>query len=167
MKGDMRYTYPLWQMGFILLLIALSTIIGFTSDYKFSNGTDSFLLQLSLDGFGFWSLSAWLAVLVMYLLIFRWKMQQHNKRNPGRQMKFMTLKAQEYLEDDELFEEVTRRATQKVYSYFTVALPFLAAFYLIVPFGKFGMLNILLMLAIGQYFIYYRTIRRYMKEDAE
>ena len=46
MKGDMRYTYPLWQMGFILLLIALSTIIGFTSDYKLSNGTDSFLLQI-------------------------------------------------------------------------------------------------------------------------
>ena len=45
-------------------------------------------------------------------------------------MKFMTLKAQEYIEDDELFEEVTRRATQKVYSYFTVALPFLAGLYL-------------------------------------
>lgn len=167
MKGDMRYSYPIWQMGFILLLIALTTIIGYTWDYEFSNDTDSFLFQLNLEGFGFWGLAAWLAVLVMYLLIFGWKIHLHNKRNPSHQLKIMTLKPQEYMEDDELFEEVTRRATQKVYSYFTVALPFLATFFLILPIGKFGMLNALLLLAIGQYFIYYRTMRRYMKEDAE
>ena len=27
------------------------------------------------------------------------------------------------MDDDELFQEVTRRATQKVYSFFSVALP--------------------------------------------
>ncbi|MFC5602623.1 hypothetical protein [Sporosarcina koreensis] len=167
MKGDMRYTYPLWQMGFILLLIALTTIIGLALDYELSNGKESFLFEFSLEGAGFWSLAAWLAVLVIYLLLFGWKMHLHNKRNPSRQMKFMTLKPQEYMEDDELFEEVTRRATQKVYSYFTVALPFLASFFLILPIGKFGMLNALLLLAIGQYFIYYRTMRGYVKEDTE
>ncbi|WP_262176332.1 hypothetical protein [Saccharococcus sp. Marseille-Q5394] len=167
MKGDMRYTYPIWQMGFILLLIALTTIIGFTLDYELSNGTDSFLFQFSLEGVGFWCLAAWLVLLVIYLLIFGWKMHYHNKRNPSRQMKFLTLKPQEYMEDDELFEEVTRRATQKVYSYFTVALPFLASLFLILPIGKFGMLNALLLLAFGQYFIYYRSIRQYMEKDAE
>lgn len=167
MKGDMRYTYPIWQMGFILLLIALTTIIGFTLDYELSNGMDSFLFQFSLEGVGFWCLAAWLALLVIYLLIFGWKMHHHNKRNPSRQLKFLTLKPQEYMEDDELFEEVTRRATQKVYSYFTVALPFLASLFLILPIGKFGMLNALLLLAFGQYFIYYRSIRQYMEKDAE
>ena len=167
MKGDMRYAYPIWQMGFILLLIGLTTIIGFTSDYVLSNGKDGFLFQISLEGISFWYFAAWLALLVFYLLIFSWKISKHNKRNPSRQMKLMTFKPQEYMEDDELFEEVTRRATQKVYSYFTVALPSSAALFLMLPIGKFGMLNILLLLAIGQYFIYYRTIRRYMKEDAE
>ena len=167
MKGDMRYTYPIWQMGFIVLLIALTSIIGFMSDFEYSNAPESFLFQFNLDGLGFWCLLAWLIVLVMYLLIFRWKIHHHNKRNPSHQLKIMTLKPQEYMEDDELFEEVTRRATQKVYSYFTVGLPFLATIFLILPIGKVGMLNILLLLAIGQYFIYYRTMRRYMKEDTE
>ena len=129
MKGDMRYTYPIWQMGFILLLISLTTIIGFTSDYVLSNGKDGFLFQISLEGISFWYFAAWLALLVFYLIIFSWKIHKHNKRNPSRQMKIMTLKPQKYMEDDELFEEVTRRATQKVYSYFTVALPFSAAFF--------------------------------------
>ena len=72
--------------------------------------------------------AAWLAFLVFYLTMYLvGKCSKHNKRNPSRQMKFMTLKPQEYMEDDELFEEVTRRATQKVYSYFTVALPFLSS----------------------------------------
>jgi len=33
--------------------------------------------------------------------------------------------------------------------------------------GGIGMLNALLLLAIGQYFIYYRTMRGYVKEDTE
>ncbi|GEN84613.1 hypothetical protein SLU01_29250 [Sporosarcina luteola] len=164
MKGDMRYSYPLWQMGFIVLLIALTTIIGFTADY--AKSTDSFIFQFTLEGDSFWYMAAWLAVLVFYMILFKWKLHQHNKRNPDHQMKFTSFKPQEYMADDELFEEVTRRATQKAYSYFTVALPLLATMYLILPIGKFGMLNALLLLAIGQYFVYYRTIRRYMAEDA-
>jgi hypothetical protein len=167
MKGDMRYTYPLWQMGFILLLVALVTIIGYTLDYELFTSTSSFLFEFQLEGVGFWCVAVWLVVLVIYLTIFSLKMNHHNKRNPSRQLKLMTLKPQEYMEDDELFEDVTRRATQKVYSYFTVALPSAAALFLILPIGKFGMLNILLFLAIGQYFIYYRTIRLYMKEDID
>ncbi|WP_252504494.1 hypothetical protein [Sporosarcina sp. Marseille-Q4943] len=167
MKGDMRYSYPLWQMGCVLLLIALTTIIGFTSDYELSHGTDSFISQVNLEGDSFWYFALWLALLVFYMVVFRWKLHQHNKRNPAHRMRFTTFKPQEYMEDDELFEDVTRRATQKVYSYFTIALPFLATLFLILPIGKFGMLNILLLLVIGQYYIYFWTIRRYMKDDAE
>ncbi|WP_336825564.1 hypothetical protein [Sporosarcina sp. USHLN248] len=167
MKGDMRFTYPLWQMGFILLLIGITTIIGIASDYKLTNSADSFLFEFTLEGNSFWYTAIWLAVLLIYLVIFRWKLHQHNKRNTGHKLKFSSLKPQEYMNDDELFEDVTRRATQKVYSYFTIALPFVAGFFLILPIGKFGMLNVLLLLAIGQYFIYYRTIRKYMAEDTD
>ncbi|MFD1206260.1 hypothetical protein ACFQ38_14270 [Sporosarcina contaminans] len=167
MKGDMRFTYPLWQMGFILLLIGITTIIGIASDYKLTNSTDSFLFEFTMEGNSFWYFAIWLAILLIYLALFRWKLHQHNKRNTDHKLKFSSLKPQEYMNDDELFEDVTRRATQKVYSYFTIALPIVAGFFLILPIGKFGMLNVLLLLAIGQYYIYYRTIRKYIAEDTD
>jgi len=163
-KNDMRVTYPLWQMGSIVILMALVLMIGYTSSFMvFADG--GFEFQINLEdklGVGF---SATLLVLVLYMSLFSWKVFKHNRRLPERKIKMLSFKPQEYMEDDELFEEITKRATKKVYSYYTWALPALAGLYMGAPIGRAWMIFGILLVAAGQYLIYYSTIKKFIKED--
>lgn len=81
---------------------------------------------------------------------------------PKQKISMTTYKPQEYLEDDELFQDVTKQATKKVYTYFAWALPIMAVVYLMLPIGKMWMTVGVLLLAAGQYWIYYRTIKKFI-----
>lgn len=83
---------------------------------------------------------------------------------PEHKIKMGTFKPQEYLEDDEMFEEITKQATKKVYTYYTMILPILAAWYFILPISKTWMIMGILILAAGQYWIFYRTIQKFVSE---
>lgn len=166
MKNDMRITYPLWQMGFIGILMGLVLIIGFSSTFEvFDDGGFEFEFSLGND-MPFIFLGC-LAVFLLYSAIFHWKVSQHNKRMPKYKINTMSWKPQEYMEDDELFQEITKRATKKVYTYFVWALPLLAGFYAVLPLGRIWMISGLFLVAMGQYWIYYRTIKKYVAEEDE
>jgi len=162
MKKDMRITYPLWQMGTAMILIVVVLMTGFSSN-PFEDG----VIKFFTDGQGKLGVLKGILVLVfvVYFLLFYWRVVQHNKRMPKHKINLFSLKPQEYMEDDELFQEVTKRATKKVYTYFVWTIPFLAGLSMGVQSGTIGTVIGLLLLSMGQYLIYYREIRKYMEVD--
>jgi len=164
MKKDMRVSYPLWQMGSIIILMILVLTIGYSSTFTvFDEGGFEFQANIE-NGLGV-VFSFTLLLLVFYMSLFSWKVFKHNRRLPESKINMLSIKPQEYMEDDELFEEITKRATKKVYSYYTWALPVLAGLYIGVPVGRTWMIFGILLVAAGQYLIYYKAIRKYVTED--
>ena len=164
MKKDMRVSYPLWQAGSIVIIMALVLMIGYSSSFTIFND-GGFEFQATIENklgvaFGFT-----LLILVLYMSLFSWKVFKHNRRLPERKINMLSIKPQEYMEDDEVFEEITKRATKKVYTYFVWALPLLAGLYSGLPISRTWMIVGILLVAVGQYWIYYRTIRKYVREE--
>ena len=140
-------------------------LIGYSSTFTiFEDG--GFEFGFSIDSKLYGSLfSGALMGLVIYMTVFSWKVYRHNKKMPNQKINMLSFRPQEYMEDDELFQEITKRATKRVYSYFVVALPVLAGFYMGLPIGRTWMIFGILFVALGQYWIYYRTIRKYVTEE--
>ena len=166
MKGDMRVSMPLWQMGSIVILMVLVLMIGLSSTFTaFDDGGFEFELQLQNGPaivFG-----VFLIVFFLYMAIFYGFVAKHNKLFPEQKINILSIKPPEYMDDDELFEEMTKRATKKVYTYFVWALPILAGFYIGAPIGRTWMVLGILLLALGQYWIYYSTMRKFLKGEEE
>lgn len=161
MKNDMRITYPLWQMGITVIAMVLTGLVGLSSVFTVGGRT------FEVDVLGEWGV-IWgvvLLVFVFYLALFTWNVAKHNKRMPKHKINVFSLKPQEYMEDDELFQEVTKRATKKVYTYFVLSIPLFAGLSLGLQVGTIGMVMGLLLLSMGQYLIYYTEIRKYVGVD--
>ena len=166
MENDMRITYPLWQMGIIAFLIGFIVVLNFTTTFTtFDDGGFEFALSLE-NGLPYVFLG-FNSLFILYVVIFNLKVKQHNRRMPGRKIDLTSWKPQEYMEDDELFQEITKRATKKVYAYFVLVLPALSAIYIVLPISKVWMVSGILLIAMGQYWIYYRTIKKYVAEEDE
>lgn len=163
MKNDMRVRYPVWQMGFIAIIMALVFLIGESAEFElYDDGGFTFTTQLE-----FWSgiiVATLLLTVFMMLILFIRSVSKHNKNFPRRKISLFSFRPQEFMDDDELFREVTRRATQKVYSFFSVALPIIAALFIILPVPRVWMVLGILALSLVQYLIYYSTIRKYVTE---
>ncbi|MFJ7934936.1 hypothetical protein [Sporosarcina sp. NPDC096371] len=159
MKKDFRIQYPLWQIGFLLV----ATIGLFASQ----GGISDLISALNLEAIG--------GVIVLFLgvlfigfgLTFRKRLAAHNKNNPDRRLSLFQLKPFEYIEDDEGWQFITRRASQKVYAFFTGALPVSLYIHLWFQVPRYGVVINILVLAIMQYLIYYLELRKYVEEDIE
>ncbi len=162
MKNDMRITYPLWQMGATMILMIVVLMTDFSSN-PFADG----VIKIFTDGQGKLGVLKGIIVLIFvaYFLLFYWLVVQHNKRMPKHKINLFSLKPQEYMEDDELFQEVTKRATKKVYSYFVWSIPLVAGLSIGFQAGTIGTVIGLLFLSMGQYFIYYKEIKKYTGAD--
>ena len=164
MKKDMRITYPLWQMGSIVILMVLVLVMGFSSTFTtFEDGGFEFAVNLEGEFGMIWGGA--LFVFIIYLLLFTWNVGKHNRLMPNHKINAFSLKPQEYMEDDELFQEVTKRATKKVYSYFVWSIPLLAGLSIGFQAGTIGTVMGLLFLSMGQYLIYYKEIKKYTGVD--
>jgi hypothetical protein len=163
MKSDMRVTFPLWIMWFILLIAVSIYSIGTTGLIE-GRGTDEFTFSISLESN--LTLFAILFVLIWGTLIsFFIKIFKHNRKHPDKKLSPLYLNPPEYLEDDELFQQATGLATKKVYTFFVTAIPVLAVLYLVLPIGKMWMIIGLLLLGFMQNLIYYLEIRKYVAEE--
>ncbi|HJF31433.1 MAG TPA: hypothetical protein K8V56_06585 [Sporosarcina psychrophila] len=161
MKNDMRITYPLWQMGVIVIAMLLTWLVGLSSVFTVGDRT----LEVNIQGeWGVvWGVA--LLVFVFYLALFTWNVAKHNKRMPNHKINVFSWKPQEYMEDDELFQEFTKRATKNVYTYFVWSIPLFAGLSLGLQLGTIGMIMGLLLLSLGQYLIYYTQIKKYVEVD--
>ena len=162
MKKDFRIQYPLWQIGFLLMITLGLTGLG--------EGIWDLSVVLNVDNPEMfeWIIGFFCAVLFIgFGLIFRKRLTAHNKNYPNRRLSFFQLRPFEYIEDDEGWQFITRRASQKVYAFFTGALPISLYIHLWFQIPRYGVVINILVLAIMQYLIYYLEIRKYVKEDLE
>jgi len=166
MKNDMRITYPLWQMGSIVILMGLVFLIGNSAKFEVYN-EGGFMLSVDLDLVTGLIVYVLLLLYLITLITFIVKIGKHNKRFPLKKISLLSLKPQEYMDDDELFQEVTKRATQKVYSFFSVAIPTIAIFFIMLPIDRVWMILGVLSMSLFQYLIYYVTLRKYVTPQTD
>ncbi|MCM3611438.1 hypothetical protein M4S82_09215 [Planococcus sp. MERTA32b] len=166
MKNDFRLTYPLWMMAFIIMLGVLA--FGLNSpitEFVNTHNETSFTIKLeALEGF------IVLCTIILYftlLAIFLVRLNKHNKENPAQKISPFAIRPPEYLEQDEGMTFITRKAVQKVYSFITFALPFLATFAIVLPVPRLLIIYGILAIAFGQYWIYYTEVRKHFKGETE
>lgn len=164
MKQDLRRTYPLWNMAFILILAVIA--VGLTSSsVKFIWAESSFGIEAqALDGLlMFAGIAAYLVLITIYLFA----LKSYNRKNPGRKISPFSIRPPEYMEEDEGMTFITRKAVQKVYTFITWSLPFLALVVIVFPIPKLLIVWGILAVAFGQNLIYYLEMRKHLKEAAE
>ncbi len=161
MKDDMRLTYPLWQMAGIAIAIGFVLVIGYAGSFNmFSDGG----LEVELN---FTTVTGVIAIFLLvafatYIILFARRVGRHNREYPNHPITKAKFTPQEYMEDDELFETFTQRATKKVYAYFNILLPIMISVFCLVPISKTWIIVIICLASMGQYWIYYRTMRAYV-----
>ncbi|EPD54220.1 hypothetical protein HMPREF1210_00205 [Paenisporosarcina sp. HGH0030] len=166
MKKDLRVQYPLWQMAFIVLFgfIAFSLTGASTELYKTS---EEFSFSVELDALESFLLLGALFITVLMITIFSMKISKHNKQNPSQKLSLWQIRPLEYLEQDEGMMYITRRAAQKVYTFFVWALPLMATIFLVFELSRFWMIFGILILAWMQYLIYYIEVRKHFSDGEE
>lgn len=125
----------------------------------------SFAIQLE----AFQSLLVFGSILLYLILlaIFSVKVKQYNKKNPHQKISMLAIRPPEYLEADEGMTHITRRAVQKVYTFYSWALPALATIVIILPLPRLVIIYAILGLAFVQYWIYYAEVRKHFKGEEE
>lgn len=164
MKKDLRVQYPLWQMTFIVLLgLMIFSFSGASTEFIQNDDELKFGVEFpqleSVLLFGSISLS------FLLIVVFSLKLSKHNKQHPKQKLSIWQIRPIEYLEQDEGMTHITRRAAQKVYTFFVWALPFMAVLYIVVDIPKYWMIFGILFLAWMQYLIYYLEVRKHLEED--
>lgn len=165
-KNDFRLSYPLWMMAAIVLLGMLA--FGLNEPFaEFINTQDETSLTIQLEALEGFVVFISLLLYFSFMVIFLLKIKKHNKENPTQKISPFAIRPPEYLEQDEGMTYITRKAVQKVYSFITLALPFLATFAIVFPLPRLLIIYGILAIAFGQYLIYYMEVRKHFKEDTE
>ena len=117
-QNDFRIQYPLWQIAFIMFLFLMSTT---------KYGMDNY------NPYKNYVFIALLLVLVILLVVFMYKVIHYNRNHHKQKLSLWQVRPYEFLDQDEGMEWVTKRATQKVYTFFVWALPILAGIFFTLP----------------------------------
>lgn len=166
MKNDIRVTYPLWMMGFIGLLGVLAYGINSPKTEFIDTATET-SLSIQIGPFESLLIFGSIIVYLIMIAIFSARVKQYNENNPQYKISMFSLRPPEYLEADEGMTYITRRAVQKVYSFYSIALPALATAVIILPVPRLVTIYAILGLAFMQYLIYYLEIRKHFKGAEE
>lgn len=158
----MRLQYPLWQMMFIVLFGGFA--FGVTgASTEFVNSDDEMSYGIYLGAFEtIVILGTGLLTFILFTL-FTMKVSKHNKQFPDKKISMWQIRPVEYLEQDEGLTYITRKAAQKVYTFFAWALPITASLYMFLDLSKFVMIVGILIIALFQYLIYYLEIRKHLE----
>ena len=166
MKNDFRMQYPLWMMGFIVVLGMFAYGVSSpTTEVVNTETVQSISIELGSVA-GFFAVGSVILYFVM-LAIFSYQLTRHNKKNPTQKISPFSIRPPEYLEQDEGMTYITRKASQKVYTFMSWSLPMLAVFAIFSPLPNLFTVWGILLIALIQYLIYYMEIRRHFKEETE
>lgn len=166
MKNDFRLQYPLWMMGFIVVLGLLAFGLSSPVTEVINTETEQ-SVTISLGPVGGMFAAASIVIYIIMLTIFLLKLKKHNKRNPAQRISPFSIRPPEYLEQDEGMTYITRKAAQKVYTFITWSLPALAGIAIALSLPSLYIIYGILLIALGQYWIYYSEIRKHLKEETE
>ncbi|MGB6406729.1 MAG: hypothetical protein WBF39_04585 [Planococcus donghaensis] len=166
MKNDFRMQYPLWMMGFIVVLGMFFFGVSSPTTHIVNTETEqSILVELGPIG-GLFAVGS-VVIYFLMMIVFYAQLKRHNKKNPSEKISIFPIRPPEYLEQDEGMTHITRKASQKVYTFMSWSLPLLAAFAMFSPFTRFYTALAILLIALIQYVIYYREIRKHLREEDE
>lgn len=164
MKSNFRLNYPLWMMAFIVLLGAIAYAMD-SPAMQYVNTPDETSLAMTFEPVKGMILFGAAFLTFLLLAVFLLRMRKHNLENPDKKISPFSIRPPEYLEQDEGMTYITRKAVQKVYTFITWTLPFLAGFAIILQFPRLWIIYGILAIAFGQYLIYYLEIRKHFKEE--
>ncbi|RHW40084.1 hypothetical protein D1B33_04350 [Lysinibacillus yapensis] len=104
---------------------------------------------------------AWL-ILVALCLVFSFLIKRYNKMNPDKQIKTFTMTPPEYIEEDEMYQYATMKATKKVYTFLIWALPAILLYIILpLPFSEYGVFFIITVIIIIQNLLYFFEMRKF------
>ena len=163
-KNDFRVKFPLWNIALYTILMIWAYSVVYLSDMYFNNFEGMF----GVNGEIIWDTPVLLSFfiglisLILFFIIYFFKLNRHNKKNPTKKMSaFTILKLGEFIEDDELFRQITQNATKRVYIFYSQILPLLILL-MILPFNRYVFIVVIFLLLIIQNLIYYRHVRKYI-----
>jgi hypothetical protein len=166
MKNNMRLNYPIWMMAFIALLGVFAYGIN-SPTREWINTSSETSLTVKIEALEGFIVFACLILYVILLTIFLVKLKKYNTENPSQKVVIWSIRPPEYLEQDEGMTHITRIAVQKVYTFYTWALPLLATLAILLPLPRLVIIYGILAVAFGQYLVYYLEIRKHFKEETE
>lgn len=166
MKRDMRVMMPLWQMGGIILTMVLTIIMGKSTEVV-SAGQGSIEFTFTLAGTTGYIFSATAILLFIYMLLFLTRVYRHNRQYPEKRINAFSFRRKQLTAENQLFDELTKRATKKVYSYYAWILPIFVGVALLTFWSRTMILLGILVVALGQYWIYYASIQDSLQKIEE
>ena len=164
-KNDFRLQMPLWNAG----LIFIAMIILFSLVYAIETWNDDFQTVSLEDGTSqinhlpFILFICGSIFFIIFTYMFSLKLIQYNKMNPTRKMNLFSLsliQLPEFVDDDEMMQQITNAATRKVYVYYSTMIP-LILLLLLFPLHRYVYIFAISLIIIGQYVIYYRHLSKY------
>ena len=162
-KNDFRLQMPLWNAG----LIFIGMIILFSVVYAYETWNNEF--QTIVDGtfqinyLPYILFICGAILFIIFILMFSLKLIQYNKMNPTRKMNLFSLsliQLPEFIDDDEMMQQITNTATRKIYVYYSYMIP-LIVLLLFFPLHRYVYILAISLIIIGQYIIYYRHLSKY------
>ncbi|PSL35210.1 hypothetical protein B0H99_108116 [Planomicrobium soli] len=166
MKTDFRLKYPLWMMAFIALLGVFAYGINSPSTKRVNTSSNQSVI-VEIGAFEGLLIFGAMVVYLVLITIFFSQVKKHNKEKPNQKISLLSIRPLEYLEQDEGMTHITRVAVQKVYTYYTWALPVFTTIIIIMPLSRLVIIFGILAIAFIQYLIYYLEVRKHFKEEAE
>lgn len=166
MKNDFRLTYPLWMMGFIVLLGFIAYAMD-SPTMQYVNTPETTSVEMTIEPVKIAILFGAVLLTFILLILFSLRMKKHNLENPDKKISLLSIRPAEYLEQDEGMTYITRKAVQKVYTFTTGALPSLVALAIILQLSRLWIIYGILVIGLLQYLIYYLEIRKHFKEEPE
>jgi hypothetical protein len=166
-EKDFRVQIPLWNIALLISLMICSYGVIYLADMQFYNFDELYVIE-SNELLINWHIPAVVSLLVGFALFiavnftYFIKLNRHNKENPHKQISAFTfLKLGEFMDDDEMLQQVTQNATKKVYILYSQALPILIIM-MFLPFHRYIFIISLLIILILHHALYYREIKKYI-----
>ncbi|QOV10202.1 hypothetical protein [Viridibacillus arvi] len=166
--SDLRVQYPLWNIALIIILMIFSYGVVRFSDILFPMirsliDNDGGVVVARIDMTAIVTIIVGLVLLVPFYSAYFQKLSKHNKQHPNDKISLFSFQPPEYIEEDEMFRQVTQKATKKVYSFYTMAIP-LTIVIMLFPLNRYFFIVILCLIFIIQNLLYYKEIRKYIIE---
>ncbi|TKC19324.1 hypothetical protein [Robertmurraya kyonggiensis] len=163
-KHDFRIQFPLWNIALLSILMIWCYSVVYAADMLFNDFEGTILPngEIHWNIFGLISFFVGFVLLIVFFVAYFLKLHRYNKEHPNNRLTaFTSMKPHEILEDDELFQQVSEKATKKVYIFYSNYLP-LVILLMAFPLHRFVFIFVILLLLIIQNAIYYRHLRQYV-----
>ncbi|MFN7249891.1 MAG: hypothetical protein ACK4M9_03780 [Anaerobacillus sp.] len=167
-KNDFRVRLPLWNIALLVILLIWTYGVVYMSNMLFKNfegvfGLNDETVVINFDKLALLSIILGAVLLLIFLVSYYLKLNKHNKENPNSKLPILAFfKLGEYIEEDEMFNQVTQQATKKVYTFYSQILPLLLLI-MIFPLNRFVFIICVFLMLILQNVLYYRQMIKFIE----